>query len=72
MKGDASITPVDALFEKPNQEELVERESWIIDGNYGGTMEIRLHAVDTIIFLHISRYICLFRAIKRSIKFSES
>ncbi|MCT1577778.1 hypothetical protein M3E13_12690 [Oceanobacillus kimchii] len=50
----------------------MERESWIIDGNYGGTMEIRLHAADTIIFLHISRYICLFRAIKRSIKFSES
>ncbi|GLO64496.1 hypothetical protein MACH08_02800 [Oceanobacillus kimchii] len=72
---------LDALFWKPNwvgvlkdeqrkiQEELVERESWIIDGNYGGTMEIRLHAADTIIFLHISRYICLFRAIKRSIKY---
>ncbi len=72
---------LDALFWKPNwvgvlkdeqrkiQEELVERESWIIDGKYGGTMEIRLHAADTIIFLHISRYICLFRAIKRSIKY---
>lgn len=72
---------LDSLFWKPNwvgvskdeqrniQQDLVEKESWIIDGNYGGTMEIRLDAADTIIFLDISRFTCLFRVIKRSIKY---
>ena len=46
-------------------EELVKGDSWIIDGNYGATMEIRLAAADTVIFLDYSRRVCIWRAFKR-------
>ena len=47
------------------QQELVKKETWIIDGNYGGTQGIRLEAADTVIFLDLPRHICLWRVIKR-------
>src|SRR5699024_11131736 len=51
------------------QTELVNKEEWIIDGNYGGTIDIRLQAADTIIFLDIPRTICVYRAFKRMIQY---
>src|SRR5882724_2173258 len=45
--------------------ELVKRESWIIDGNYSGTFDIRLEACDTVIFLDVARAFCLWRVLKR-------
>jgi adenylate kinase family enzyme len=45
--------------------QLIERDSWIMDGNYGGTLDIRLQACDTIVFLDLSRFICLWRVLKR-------
>jgi adenylate kinase family enzyme len=45
-----------------------EKKSWIIDGNYGGTMEIRLRKADTIIFLDRSRWLCTYRILKRTIQ----
>ena len=44
---------------------LVEQDYWIIDGNYGGTMAIRLAKADTIIFLDRSRWLCTWRILKR-------
>lgn len=46
-------------------EDLVRQACWIMDGNYGGTMEIRLQACDTVIFLAFSRWVCLYRMFKR-------
>jgi len=72
---------LDALFWKPNwvgvpkneqrkiQNELVKNETWIIDGNYGGTMDIRLNAADTIIFLDVHRTICVYRVFKRMLQY---
>ena len=51
------------------QNELVKEDEWIIDGNYGGTMDIRMNAADTIIFLDIHRTICVYRAFKRVIQY---
>ena len=51
------------------QEELIQRPSWIIDGNYGSTMDIRIQAADTVIFLDVPRYTCMWRAIKRAVQF---
>ena len=45
--------------------ELVKRERWIIDGNFGGTIEIRLAAADTVVFLDLPRLICLWNVIRR-------
>lgn len=76
-----NVYHLDALFWKPNwvgvpkdeqrqiQNELVEKEEWIIDGNYGGTMDIRLNAADTIIFLDLRRTVCVCRAFKRMMKY---
>lgn len=47
------------------QKQLLSGTEWIVDGNYGGTLEIRLEKADTLIFLDFNRYICLYRAIKR-------
>jgi adenylate kinase family enzyme len=46
-------------------EEVVKGESWIIDGNYGGTMDVRLAACDTVIFLDFPRSLCTWRIIRR-------
>lgn len=45
--------------------ELVARENWIMDGNYGSTMDLRLERAETVIFLDTSRWICLWRVLKR-------
>ncbi|MED3540277.1 DNA topology modulation protein [Bacillus toyonensis] len=74
---------LDALFWKANwegvpreeqrkvQKNLIKEEKWIIDGNYGGTMDLRLNAADTIIFLDIHRTICVYRAFKRIVQYRD-
>ena len=44
---------------------LCRKERWIMDGNYGGTMDVRMNKADMVIFLDRSRWLCLFRVIKR-------
>jgi adenylate kinase family enzyme len=46
-------------------EDLLKRDSWIMDGNFGGTMERRLAACDTAIFLDFPRTLCLYRVFRR-------
>ena len=50
-------------------EELVRRDSWVMDGNYLGTMEERLDACDTVVFLDLPRTLCLWRILKRMVKY---
>ena len=50
-------------------DQLVAVDSWIMDGNYGGTLERRLAACDTVIFLDVSRWVCLWRVIRRRMKY---
>lgn len=38
---------------------LCEQDRWIIDGNYSRTLDLRLAACDTVIFLDLSRLSCL-------------
>ena len=38
---------------------VLEKDAWIIDGNYGSTMELRMAACDTVIFLDYPLDICL-------------
>jgi len=41
------------------------RSEWIMDGNYSGTLDIRLKYADTVIFLDFSRTACILGALKR-------
>ena len=47
------------------QQKLLEPERWIADGNYGSTLELRLSAADTVIFLDFPRWLCTWRVLKR-------
>lgn len=58
-------TPKDEWIKK--QKSLVSGDQWIIEGNYGGTIGIRVEKADTIICFQLSRVICLFRYFKRVI-----
>ncbi|MEL6494988.1 MAG: hypothetical protein AAFQ41_07670 [Cyanobacteria bacterium J06623_7] len=49
---------------------MIEGDCWIIDGNYGGTMNVRLAAADTVIWLDFNRYLCLSRIFKRYLQYS--
>ena len=59
-------------WQEPSQEDwaatvtdLAKGDQWIIDGNYGGTMDIRLARADAMIFMDFSSIKCLGRVIKR-------
>lgn len=38
---------------------VFEKDEWIIDGNYGSTMELRMAGCDTVIFLDYPLDVCL-------------
>ena len=48
-------------------EELCAGESWVMDGNYSGTLEIRLAACDSVVFLDLPRAVCAWRIVKRAL-----
>lgn len=54
---------------RPVVAELASRDEWIIDGNYGRTLDIRLPAADTVIFLDYGSLVCLWRVLKRRIQY---
>jgi adenylate kinase family enzyme len=70
---------LDRLFWKPgwiepNREQWAQvlekelaRPSWIIDGNYNSTLELRLQAADTAILLDLPTSVCLGRTLRRII-----
>ena len=51
----------------PRQLELLSGSSWIVDGAYSQTLDIRFERADTVIFFNISKWRCLFRALFRSV-----
>ena len=63
-------------WEKPSKEEwaatvdkLVAQHEWIMDGNFGGTLPQRIKRADAIILLDVSRWVCLWRVVKRIVKY---
>ncbi len=50
---------------KKRVENLVKGDEWIMDGNFGGTMEMLVRACDAVIFLDMPRTLCIYRALKR-------
>lgn len=74
---------LDRLFWKPNWVETDKSEwkeiladalagdSWIIDGQFGGTLEMRLEKCDTVIFLDLPRALCVYRILKRVVTYKK-
>jgi len=54
---DGTHVPKGTFMERLHQ--ALEKESWIIDGNYGSTMELRMQFCDTIFFLDYPLDICI-------------
>ena len=54
------------------QEDIASNNQWIMDGNYGKTMDIRLDRADTIIFLDLPSIVCLWSVIKRYFKYKNT
>jgi adenylate kinase family enzyme len=50
-------------------EELISGDAWVIDGNYSRTLDRRLAACDTVVFLDMPRALCLWRVFKRRLMF---
>lgn len=71
---------LDALYWKPGWEpapneawdrtvaELMSRDTWIMDGNYGRTLPRRLAECDAVFFLDLPRYVCLWRLLRRRLR----
>ncbi|MFD2417918.1 DNA topology modulation protein FlaR [Amycolatopsis pigmentata] len=53
---------------RATQRALVRAERWVIDGNYAGTMDVRLPVADLIVFLDFPRWRCLFRVARRTVR----
>ena len=72
------VIHLDRLYWKPNWVETADKEewkaalekvlageTWIMDGNYSGTMEMRLEKCDAAIFLDMPPAVCVYRILKR-------
>lgn len=49
---------------------LASREAWVMDGNYGGTMDLRLARAEVVVFMDFSRTACLWGVVKRRFRFA--
>ncbi len=57
------MTPRDVWRERV--QELVAEDQWIMDGSFASTLDIRLPRAQLIIYFHLPRTLCLYRAMKR-------
>ena len=48
---------------------LTAGDAWVMDGNYGGTLDARLAACDTAIFLDLPRLVCLWGVVRRWLRY---
>ena len=59
MYWNADRTTVDKAVFREKLSSTIQKSQWIIDGNYGSTIELRLQACDTVIFLDYPVDVCL-------------
>lgn len=59
MNWNADRTTVDKVVFRERLSDTIKKREWIIDGNYGSTIELRLKECDTVIFLDYPLEVCL-------------
>jgi len=59
MYWNADRTTVDKAIFRARLSDIIKKSEWIIDGNYGSTIELRLKECDTVIFLDYPLEVCL-------------
>ena len=71
---------LDRYFHKPGWERretdefreivknLIQKDKWVMDGNYTDTLRERILRADLVIFFDYPSYLCVFRVLKRSFK----
>ncbi|MCP4542710.1 MAG: AAA family ATPase [Chloroflexi bacterium] len=47
---------------------LLQRDCWVMDGNYPDSLDLRLEHADAIVFLDSNRLLCLWRCLGRYLK----
>ena len=63
-------TPTEQWREKVKK--LVLPKSWVMDGTFSESFDLRFPAADLIIVVNLPRITCLYRAIKRVLKYSKA
>jgi adenylate kinase family enzyme len=75
------VIHLDAFYWQPNWIEtpqddwnrilirLLEGDRWVMDGNYTGSLPLRLKYSDTVVFLDLGRILCLLRCVGRFLDF---
>jgi adenylate kinase family enzyme len=48
---------------------LAAAERWVMDGNYGGTLPLRLGRADTVVWLDLPVWLCLARIVRRALMY---
>ena len=59
MYWNADKTTVEKSVFLERLSDVLEKDEWIIDGNYSSTMELRMAACDTVLFLDYPLEVCL-------------
>jgi len=59
MYWNSDRTTVDKAVFRERLSNTIQKDEWIIDGNYGSTIELRLQACDTVVFLDYPLDVCL-------------
>ena len=59
MYWNSDRTTVEKAVFRKRLSDVIQKNEWIIDGNYGSTIELRLQACYTVIFLDYPLEICL-------------
>ncbi|MEO1522035.1 MAG: AAA family ATPase [Cyanobacteria bacterium J06633_2] len=50
-------------------DQLLQKNGWVMDGNYKGTLAKRLQVADTVIFLDFPRWRCLWGVMNRLVRY---
>lgn len=76
------VIHLDALYWRPGWEptpsaewrtrvaDLTAGDAWVMDGNYGGTLDLRLAACDAVVFLDLPRWLCVARVLRRWLRYA--